>query len=182
MSSPTGKYRLAVSEPHPAHAPMARKTLRSMCTRAGMTPAGGPRFRHRQHLRERGARRERERDGEDCLHGHGLYRQRPTIAILVGSQAPLPVSLRNDALALHQFSARRPEGFIEPCLPTLGHWVPTGSQWAYEIKHDGSSLHLPPRWRSSACACLVADRRCSPRELPERRATDETQATRRARP
>jgi ATP-dependent DNA ligase len=32
--------------------------------------------------------------------------------------------------------ARRPEGFIEPCLPTLGHSVPTGSQWAYEIKHD----------------------------------------------
>jgi bifunctional non-homologous end joining protein LigD len=33
--------------------------------------------------------------------------------------------------------ARRPEGFIESCLPTLGHSVPTGSQWAYEIKHDG---------------------------------------------
>jgi bifunctional non-homologous end joining protein LigD len=33
--------------------------------------------------------------------------------------------------------ARHPPGFIEPCLPTLGHTVPTGSQWAYEIKHDG---------------------------------------------
>jgi bifunctional non-homologous end joining protein LigD len=33
--------------------------------------------------------------------------------------------------------ARRPEGFVEPCLPTLGHAMPTGSQWAYEIKHDG---------------------------------------------
>ena len=33
--------------------------------------------------------------------------------------------------------ARRPEGFIEPCLPTLGNSVPNGSQWAYEIKHDG---------------------------------------------
>jgi bifunctional non-homologous end joining protein LigD len=33
--------------------------------------------------------------------------------------------------------ARRPEGFIEPCLPTLGHAVPSGPQWAYEIKHDG---------------------------------------------
>jgi bifunctional non-homologous end joining protein LigD len=32
---------------------------------------------------------------------------------------------------------RHPEGFIEPCLPTLGHAVPSGSQWAYEIKHDG---------------------------------------------
>jgi ATP-dependent DNA ligase len=33
--------------------------------------------------------------------------------------------------------ARRPPGFIEPCLPTLAHAVPSGSQWAYEIKHDG---------------------------------------------
>ena len=33
--------------------------------------------------------------------------------------------------------ARRPAGFIEPRLPTLGHAVPTGSQWAYEINHDG---------------------------------------------
>jgi len=33
--------------------------------------------------------------------------------------------------------ARRPPGFIEPCLPTNGHTVPTGAQWVYEIKHDG---------------------------------------------
>jgi bifunctional non-homologous end joining protein LigD len=33
--------------------------------------------------------------------------------------------------------ARRPPGFIEPCLPTLAHAVPSGPQWAYEIKHDG---------------------------------------------
>ena len=33
--------------------------------------------------------------------------------------------------------ARRPPGFIEPCLPTLGHAVPSGPAWAYEIKHDG---------------------------------------------
>ena len=32
--------------------------------------------------------------------------------------------------------ARRPPGFIEPCL-TLGHTVPSGPQWAYEIKNDG---------------------------------------------
>jgi bifunctional non-homologous end joining protein LigD len=32
---------------------------------------------------------------------------------------------------------RHPTGFIEPCLPTLGHAVPTGSRWAFEIKHDG---------------------------------------------
>jgi bifunctional non-homologous end joining protein LigD len=27
--------------------------------------------------------------------------------------------------------------FIEPCLPTISRTVPTGPQWAYEIKHDG---------------------------------------------
>jgi hypothetical protein len=36
--------------------------------------------------------------------------------------------------------ARRPAGFIEPCLPTLGTAVPSRSRWAYEIKHDG--IHL----------------------------------------
>jgi ATP-dependent DNA ligase len=30
-----------------------------------------------------------------------------------------------------------PPGFIEPCLPTHGHAVPSGPQWVYEIKHDG---------------------------------------------
>jgi ATP-dependent DNA ligase len=33
--------------------------------------------------------------------------------------------------------ARRPPGFIEPCLPTLADAVPTGAQWVYEINHDG---------------------------------------------
>jgi bifunctional non-homologous end joining protein LigD len=31
----------------------------------------------------------------------------------------------------------RPVGFIEPCLPTSARSVPSGPQWAYEIKHDG---------------------------------------------
>jgi bifunctional non-homologous end joining protein LigD len=30
-----------------------------------------------------------------------------------------------------------PPGFIEPCLPTGSQMVPTGPQWAYDIKHDG---------------------------------------------
>jgi bifunctional non-homologous end joining protein LigD len=30
-----------------------------------------------------------------------------------------------------------PPGFIEPCLPTLGHAVPSGPQWVHEIQHDG---------------------------------------------
>ena len=32
---------------------------------------------------------------------------------------------------------RHPPGFVEPCLPTLGHAVPSGPQWVHEIKHDG---------------------------------------------
>jgi ATP-dependent DNA ligase len=32
---------------------------------------------------------------------------------------------------------RHPPGLVEPCLPTNGHAVPAGPQWAYEIKHDG---------------------------------------------
>ena len=27
--------------------------------------------------------------------------------------------------------------FIEPCLPTISPTVPSGSEWAYEIKHEG---------------------------------------------
>jgi bifunctional non-homologous end joining protein LigD len=30
-----------------------------------------------------------------------------------------------------------PTGFVEPCLPTPARAVPTGLQWAHEIKHDG---------------------------------------------
>jgi bifunctional non-homologous end joining protein LigD len=30
-----------------------------------------------------------------------------------------------------------PTGFIVPCLPTKVHTLPSGSQWLYEIKHDG---------------------------------------------
>ncbi len=46
--------------------------------------------------------------------------------------------------------SRRPVGFVEPCIPTLGHAVPSGPQWAHEIKHDGFRLHLPPRRRPRA--------------------------------
>jgi bifunctional non-homologous end joining protein LigD len=34
-------------------------------------------------------------------------------------------------------SARQPACFIAPCLPTLARTVPSGPQWAHEIKHDG---------------------------------------------
>ena len=32
---------------------------------------------------------------------------------------------------------RHPHGFVEPCLPTNASTVPTGSEWTYEIEHDG---------------------------------------------
>jgi hypothetical protein len=43
-----------------------------------------------------------------------------------------------------------PDGFIEPCLPTVSRTVPTGPEWAFEIKHDGFSLHLPARRQARA--------------------------------
>ncbi len=63
---------------------------------------------------------------------------------------------------------------IEPCLPTISRTVPTGPQWAYEIKHDGFrflamrqgkrvrvysrgghdwSKQLPAIWRWKHCPC-----------------------------
>jgi hypothetical protein len=30
-----------------------------------------------------------------------------------------------------------PDGFIEPCLPTVAPWPPSGDLWLHEIKHDG---------------------------------------------
>src|SRR6476620_12239263 len=36
-----------------------------------------------------------------------------------------------------QSPSHHPAGLVEPCGPTLGHTVPSGSRWAYEIKHDG---------------------------------------------
>jgi len=35
---------------------------------------------------------------------------------------------------------RRPQGFIDPCIPTLATKPPVGPQWIHEIKHDGYRL------------------------------------------
>jgi bifunctional non-homologous end joining protein LigD len=40
--------------------------------------------------------------------------------------------------------------FIEPCLPTISRTVPTGPEWAYEIKHDGFRF-LAVRHRKQVC-------------------------------
>jgi ATP-dependent DNA ligase len=36
--------------------------------------------------------------------------------------------------------ARRPSGFIEPCLPSKVTRPPSGTTWLHEIKHDGYRL------------------------------------------
>jgi hypothetical protein len=36
--------------------------------------------------------------------------------------------------------ARRPVGFMEPCIPTAAAKVPEGPMWVHEIKHDGYRL------------------------------------------
>ncbi len=35
---------------------------------------------------------------------------------------------------------RRPNGFVQPCQPTLAKAVPTGPGWIHELKHDGMRL------------------------------------------
>src|SRR5437588_483731 len=50
---------------------------------------------------------------------------------------PAPSAIRVPMLWRSPLVARRPAGFVEPCLPTLGHRVPDGSLWVHEIKHDG---------------------------------------------
>jgi ATP-dependent DNA ligase len=34
----------------------------------------------------------------------------------------------------------RTDGFIAPCIPTLGAKPPWGTDWVHEIKHDGYRL------------------------------------------
>jgi ATP-dependent DNA ligase len=36
----------------------------------------------------------------------------------------------------------RPNGFIEPCIPTRAAKPPVGSDWVHEIKHDGYRLQV----------------------------------------
>jgi hypothetical protein len=38
---------------------------------------------------------------------------------------------------VHMLQRTLPAGFIAPCLPTKTTQLPSGSQWLYEIKHDG---------------------------------------------
>jgi hypothetical protein len=33
----------------------------------------------------------------------------------------------------------RPDGFIEPCIPSRAAKPPAGPGWVHEIKHDGSA-------------------------------------------
>ena len=45
--------------------------------------------------------------------------------------------------------------FIEPCLPAPADKPPSGSNWIYEIKHDGYRLMAhPSRYDPENCALL----------------------------
>src|SRR5215467_9565924 len=46
----------------------------------------------------------------------------------------------------------RPNGFIEPCLPSPAPKPPAGPGWIHEIKHDGFPADCAPRscWRAAA--------------------------------
>jgi hypothetical protein len=51
--------------------------------------------------------------------------------------------------------ARRPSGFIEPCLPSKVARPLSGPLWVHEIKHDGYRRTTPTKrsmiaWRLSA--------------------------------
>ena len=68
--------------------------------------------------------------------------RRPRLALAFSERYPC------GSMSLH------PPGFIEPCLPTGSRTAPTGPQWAYEIKHDGSASSATAT--ASACACSHA--------------------------
>jgi bifunctional non-homologous end joining protein LigD len=38
------------------------------------------------------------------------------------------------------YGGSHPQGFIDPCIPTLATKPPVGPQWFHEIKHDGYRL------------------------------------------
>ena len=41
---------------------------------------------------------------------------------------------------MHKGVAAERASFIEPCLPSAADKPPSGSNWVYEIKHDGFRL------------------------------------------
>ena len=92
----------------------------------------------------------------------GAYYTGPDILLAALSYCGMEVSIGNipsDRLAivsLTQLSSQDPlivfgmalssAPFIEPCLPTVSRSVPTGPQWAYEIKHDGFRFLAVQAW------------------------------------
>jgi hypothetical protein len=48
-----------------------------------------------------------------------------------------------------------PEGFVEPCIPTLAAKPPSGPGWVHEIKHDRYRL-IVRRDGDSVCARIEA--------------------------
>ena len=71
-------------------------------------------------------------------HSHGLIIESFNHG-QISARVPADANLLRPAPSLWFSSGMplRPTGFIEPCLPTVSRTVPTGDEWAYEIKHDG---------------------------------------------
>jgi hypothetical protein len=70
-----------------------------------------------------------------CFSAHCQTGNRARSSILAAG----PNSLPPGRALLHRHLPPRPppQGFIIPCLATRADRVPTGPQWAHEIKHDG---------------------------------------------
>jgi ATP-dependent DNA ligase len=54
--------------------------------------------------------------------------------------------------------ARRPSGFIKPCLPSKVARPPSGPIWVHEIKHDGYRLMVRRDGSRVRCAKTGAGR------------------------
>jgi hypothetical protein len=49
----------------------------------------------------------------------------------------LAVPAKSDDLVSEGMFTVRPNGFIEPCIPTRALKPPVGPDWVHEIEHDG---------------------------------------------
>src|SRR5262245_3475009 len=53
---------------------------------------------------------------------------------------PWSVPREADAPAIQDMVTARPNGFIDPCIPTRAAKPPAGQGWVHEIKHGGYRL------------------------------------------
>ena len=70
---------------------------------------------------------------------------------------PMNIAVRSVAIHLSDMIKRstRPNGFVEPCIPSPASVPPSGTGWAHEIKHDGYRLIVR---RDATCVRLFTRR------------------------